>query len=113
MSESEKIYRQVFSLEVHSLETHSNTDFGRQVGGSVYIGSIIVACGGKVPVNDLDGMVTAFELKNKTPDDRISTRWMPSGTVMNAEATYMCIPRTVWQKIMSSPHFRAYKPTEG
>ncbi len=106
-------FNEVFAVDLHSIETRENTDLMQQIGKGIYIGEVIAVLGGKTPVEDLNGTITAFELrKPKKHDDRISLRFMPSNTVMQSEATFLCVPRETWERMLNSPLRRTWKPLE-
>jgi hypothetical protein len=99
----QEIYARVFAVELHSFATHDNTDLFRQVGNSgVYLEQIAHLLKDVPDGMGLKATVTAFELKTPTTDDRISLRFMPENTVMQANATYLCVPRTVWTHLYSN-----------
>jgi hypothetical protein len=79
---------------LHSAATRANTDYNRQIGPAHATGKLDYQDGREV---DTRLTVTAFELKTPTPDDRISIRFMHPETVMQADASYYCVPRA-WAK---------------
>lgn len=94
-------YLFLFQETLHSIETGANTNLSHQFGKGVFLRTIYRAIGGKSPLgDDLCGTVTAYELLKPTPDDRISLCFMPSDTVMMCNASYLCIPRADWLKIL-------------
>lgn len=102
----DQLFVDLFEPELHSGATRQNTDFGHQIGKGIEIKWVRPYLAPKNFFDQFDdsASLAAFNLKNPTEDGRISLRIMPHDTCMQANATFLCVSRSTWDKIKKIHH---------